>query len=220
MSLRFHLPAFCSNPRLPPWRQTTRTRAYLSRRPMSTRMSRGQQTGPIIMPSRPRFRAKPKLRPPRPVVSQGAANLSTRMRPPTTPLSIARSVTESEFLLSDPLSHVRLQRGIPHCALTTAQEPPTNHHRCGDVTRVLVYLSSASHPTQGPRFCAITHVIHSSLLFRDCDPERTDLIPSFATFREAVTTGQVKACIMCLKMPRGIADHFCSKVCREAALSP
>jgi len=36
---------------------------------------------------------------------------------------------------------------------------------------------------------------------------------------EAVTTGQVQPCIMCLKMPRSNADHFCSKVCREGALS-
>lgn len=36
---------------------------------------------------------------------------------------------------------------------------------------------------------------------------------------EAVITGQVTACIMCLKMPRSATDHFCSKACRDAALS-
>ncbi|KAF9790460.1 hypothetical protein BJ322DRAFT_1036609 [Thelephora terrestris] len=36
---------------------------------------------------------------------------------------------------------------------------------------------------------------------------------------EAVTTGQVTPCIMCLKMPRTRIDHFCSKACRDAALS-
>ncbi|KAF9648841.1 hypothetical protein BDM02DRAFT_3114857 [Thelephora ganbajun] len=36
---------------------------------------------------------------------------------------------------------------------------------------------------------------------------------------EAVIIGQVKACVMCLKMPRSSTDHFCSKACREAALS-
>lgn len=36
---------------------------------------------------------------------------------------------------------------------------------------------------------------------------------------EAVSSGQAKPCIMCLKMPRSSTDHFCSKVCRDAALS-
>jgi len=36
---------------------------------------------------------------------------------------------------------------------------------------------------------------------------------------EAVTSGQVDPCIMCKKMPRSLYDHFCSKACREKALS-
>jgi len=37
---------------------------------------------------------------------------------------------------------------------------------------------------------------------------------------EAVTSGQVNPCIMCLKMPKSQTDHFCSKACRDKALSP
>jgi len=37
---------------------------------------------------------------------------------------------------------------------------------------------------------------------------------------EATVFGQVNLCIMCLKMPRGPNDHFCSRACRDKALSP
>jgi len=37
---------------------------------------------------------------------------------------------------------------------------------------------------------------------------------------DAAAFGQVSPCIMCLKMPRGLDDHFCSKTCRDRALSP
>jgi len=36
---------------------------------------------------------------------------------------------------------------------------------------------------------------------------------------DAKIYGQVDPCIMCLKMPRGLNDHFCSNTCREKALS-
>jgi hypothetical protein len=69
-------------------------------------------------------------------------------------------------------------------------------------------------PTYSARY---PHHVHSPYSNRDF--ERTDLISFVRYYREAVITGQVKACIMCLKMPRGSVDHFCSKACREAALS-
>jgi len=37
---------------------------------------------------------------------------------------------------------------------------------------------------------------------------------------DATIFGQVNPCIMCLKMPRGPNDHFCSRACRDKALSP
>jgi len=37
---------------------------------------------------------------------------------------------------------------------------------------------------------------------------------------EAVTSGLVQPCIMCHKLPRSAADHFCSKACRDKALAP
>lgn len=36
---------------------------------------------------------------------------------------------------------------------------------------------------------------------------------------EAVTSGLVPPCIMCLKSPQGDKDHFCSRACREDALN-
>jgi len=35
----------------------------------------------------------------------------------------------------------------------------------------------------------------------------------------AVNSGMVSPCIMCLSLPQGDADHFCSRLCREEALS-
>ncbi|KAF9643751.1 hypothetical protein BDM02DRAFT_3191258 [Thelephora ganbajun] len=37
---------------------------------------------------------------------------------------------------------------------------------------------------------------------------------------DAAIFGQVSPCIMCLKMPRSSDDYFCSRACREKALSP
>ncbi|KZP04323.1 hypothetical protein FIBSPDRAFT_876627 [Athelia psychrophila] len=35
---------------------------------------------------------------------------------------------------------------------------------------------------------------------------------------QAVNTGMVEPCIMCLSLPQGDVDHFCSRICREDAL--
>jgi hypothetical protein len=37
--------------------------------------------------------------------------------------------------------------------------------------------------------------------------------------RQAVNSGIASACIMCLNFPQGDTDHFCSRMCREEALS-
>ncbi|KIM80427.1 hypothetical protein PILCRDRAFT_822558 [Piloderma croceum F 1598] len=36
---------------------------------------------------------------------------------------------------------------------------------------------------------------------------------------QAVNSGMVSPCIMCLSLPQGDIDHFCSRLCREEALS-
>lgn len=37
--------------------------------------------------------------------------------------------------------------------------------------------------------------------------------------RQAVNSGMVEPCIMCLSLPQGDMDHFCSRLCRDEALS-
>jgi hypothetical protein len=37
--------------------------------------------------------------------------------------------------------------------------------------------------------------------------------------RQAVNSGIAPACIMCLNLPQGDTDYFCSRMCREEALS-
>jgi hypothetical protein len=37
--------------------------------------------------------------------------------------------------------------------------------------------------------------------------------------RQAVNSGMASPCIMCLSLPQGDIDHFCSRLCREEALS-
>lgn len=43
--------------------------------------------------------------------------------------------------------------------------------------------------------------------------------PLALSLREAVESGLVSPCIMCLTMPQSNVDHFCGRACREGALS-
>lgn len=38
-------------------------------------------------------------------------------------------------------------------------------------------------------------------------------------FREAVTSGLISPCIMCLVLPQSDSDYFCSKACREESMN-
>ena len=42
---------------------------------------------------------------------------------------------------------------------------------------------------------------------------------SFLIHREAVASGLVSPCIMCLVLPQSEADYFCSRACKEDSMN-
>jgi len=100
--------------------------------------------------------------------------------------------------------------------------PPTNGgHGNGNRDQTDPNQSSSNRPTSNASGSSATCRLNGcdKPAFVDATTQHQSEYCSQRHREEAVMSGQVNPCIMCLKMPRSQTDHFCSRACREKALS-
>lgn len=151
------------------------------------------QAPPVAAPPQPSPKAGPPVSaaspPPAKPLGRNNPFIGSTSKNPT----LAANSTDPTPQLTQPAG--TQAQGLPECLIPGCGKP--------------VHIDSSGSKTS--EYCSMRHREYALKFMFYCNV--------LTSRRQAVTDGLVSPCIMCLSLPQSDTDYFCSRECREEAMS-